>query len=431
VFCLFSQQKMRSKHTPTLHPVSDRLIHLRDSEVVLYRRENSGRWQARFKLSDHKWHRISTKHRDVSFAARVAVEAYDRARFLADAEFPITNKKFGAIATVVVEDLQARIKSGNGKVVFHTYVAAIQKYLLPFFKNYNIGSINYEALKKFDEWRTKEMGKKPRASTITNHNTALNRIFDYAVDMGYMGRQQVPSLRNDGSKGEARPAFTQAEFQSLVRYLKTWSKRGHQAKAREMRELLHDYVLILASTGMRHGTEAINLKWKHIHWITTDKQRYLQFMVKGKTGQRTLIARHDTQGHLERIQRRFEELKKYTFDELLKKNVDQYVFRLRNGEQCPNLAGTFRTLMKDSGLDKDKIGNKSRTLYSLRHTYAHFALLEDRMDHYALATQMGTSVKMIEQHYGHITPAHIAERIAGPRKAMDLAKPKQSRAGLI
>jgi integrase len=71
--------------------------------------------------------------------------------------------------------------------------------------------------------------------------------------------------------------------------------------------------------------------------------------------------------------------------------------------------------MKDSGLDKDRLGNKSRTLYSLRHTYAHFALLEDRMDHYALATQMGTSVKMIEQHYGHITPAHIAERIAGPR----------------
>ncbi len=37
------------------------------------------------------------------------------------------------------------------------------------------------------------------------------------------------------------------------------------------------------------------------------------------------------------------------------------------------------------------------------------------MDHYALATQMGTSVKMIEQHYGHITPAHIAEPLAGPR----------------
>jgi hypothetical protein len=32
-----------------------------------------------------------------------------------------------------------------------------------------------------------------------------------------------------------------------------------------------------------------------------------------------------------------------------------------------------------------------------------------------IATQMGTSVKMIEQHYGHITPAHIAAKLAGPR----------------
>lgn len=34
-----------------------------------------------------------------------------------------------------------------------------------------------------------------------------------------------------------------------------------------MRELLRDYVLILANTGIRHGTEAINLNWRHIEWF--------------------------------------------------------------------------------------------------------------------------------------------------------------------
>ena len=34
---------------------------------------------------------------------------------------------------------------------------------------------------------------------------------------------------------------------------------------------------------------------------------------------------------------------------------------------------------------------------------------------YTLAEQMGTSVKMIEQHYGHITPALKAQEIAGKR----------------
>ena len=34
-----------------------------------------------------------------------------------------------------------------------------------------------------------------------------------------------------------------------------------------------------------------------------------------------------------------------------------------------------------------------------------------RCRQYMLATQMGTSVKMIEEHYGHIVPVKNAERI--------------------
>lgn len=33
------------------------------------------------------------------------------------------------------------------------------------------------------------------------------------------------------------------------------------------------------------------------------------------------------------------------------------------------------------------------------------------MDVYFLAKQMGTSVKMIEDHYGHVTPVKNADRI--------------------
>jgi len=39
---------------------------------------------------------------------------------------------------------------------------------------------------------------------------------------------------------------------------------------------------------------------------------------------------------------------------------------------------------------------------------------------------MGTSVKMIEQHYGHVTPAQKADVIAGPRyEKRKTAKPAQ------
>jgi hypothetical protein len=37
------------------------------------------------------------------------------------------------------------------------------------------------------------------------------------------------------------------------------------------------------------------------------------------------------------------------------------------------------------------------------------------MDVYTLAKQMGTSVKMIEVHYGHLQPSQEADVIAGKR----------------
>ncbi len=393
--------------------INENLVHLRDGEVDLYRRENSGKWQARYKLSDKRWHRISTKEKNLDYASKVATEAYDRARFLAEEDVVITSKKFGAVANAVVKQLQDELDGGGGKSVYYTYITVINKYLIPFFKNYNVNGITYEALVDFDKWREKEMGKKPRASTITNHNTSLNRVLDYAVDMGYMSKVHMPKLQNDGTKSEARPAFTKTEYKSLTTFMTTWCKKGHMQKTKDMRELLRDYVLILANTGMRHGTEALGLKWKNIQWITTDGERYLQFTVEGKTGKRTLIARHNTQDYLERLQLRDPSISKLSFDNLLKKRVDEYVFRLRDGTTTENLNGTFRHLMRDSGLNKNSADGKNKTLYSLRHTYAHFAILEDNIDIYKLSKQMGTSVPMIEKYYGHVTPAHVASKLAG------------------
>ena len=182
-----------------------------------------------------------------------------------------------------------------------------------------------------------------------------------------------------------------------------------------MRRLLRDYVLILANTGIRHGTEALGLCWRDIAWITKSGERYLQLTVNGKTGKRTSIANHNTQDYLHRIQERRSNIAHLSFDNLLKKKLNEKVFVLEDGTATNSLAGTFRNLMRDSGLDKDRVPKEKRTLYSLRHTYAHFALLTDKMDVYTLARQMGTSVKMIEQHYGHLNPAMKADVIAGKR----------------
>ena len=51
-----------------------------------------------------------------------------------------------------------------------------------------------------------------------------------------------------------------------------------------------------------------------------------------------------------------------------------------------------------AGLLKDSIG-RERTIYSLRYTYATFRL-ENGTNVYWLKQYMGTSVQMIERHYG-------------------------------
>jgi hypothetical protein len=54
--------------------------------------------------------------------------------------------------------------------------------------------------------------------------------------------------------------------------------------------------------------------------------------------------------------------------------------------------------LKAAGLEYDTHGNK-RSIYSLRHTYATFRL-QHGTNVYWLKKNMGTSVAMIERHYG-------------------------------
>jgi integrase len=395
--------------------VNEKLAHARNGEVVLYKRGDSKRWQARFKLKDLKWHRVATKHVNIQFAAETACEAYDRARFLFDEKVPITSKRFDSVADIAVDEMERQLAAGVGKSVYNDYISVVKKYLKPFFGAKSINTIGYEEIKKYSDWRTVQMKKPPVASTVTTHISAFNRVFDCAVERGWIAAAQVPKMKNNGEKGVAREAFSLSEYKSLTSFMPKWATKGHTAKTREMRELLRDYVLILVNTGMRHGTETKDLKWRDIEWITKNKEQYLQITVTGKVGKRQLIARHSTEDYLKRIQQRQSNIAHLEFDTLLKRRLNEDVFKLRSGDTTANLSQTFNNLMRDSGLDADRDVKKRRSLYSLRHTYAHLALLKERMDVYTLAKQMGTSVKMIEQHYGHLQPSQQADVIAGKR----------------
>ena len=204
--------------------VNENLAHARGGEVVLYKRGDSKRWQARFKLKDLKWHRVATKHINIHYAAETACEAYDRARFLFDEKIPITSKRFDSVADIATEEMERQIAAGVGKRVYNDYIIVIRKYLKPFFGAKHINTIGYEEIKKFNEWRTLEMKKPPVASTVTTHISAFNRVFDCAVERGWIAAAQVPKMKNNGEKGVAREAFSLSEYKSLTSFMPKWAE---------------------------------------------------------------------------------------------------------------------------------------------------------------------------------------------------------------
>jgi integrase len=188
-------------------------------------------------------------------------------------------------------------------------------------------------------------------------------------------------------KSTSRPAFNTVEVAKLLQFMQTWAEQGRLAVEREMRPLLRDYTEMLLLTGMRHGTEAMGLCWKHVEWHTDKSVRYLRIWVNGKTGGRWLIAKHRAVDVLNRLRHRQKSVTHLTLDEVLASPVQSKLFVFSDGYQAPSLNGTFRRLMRDSGMALDANG-KNRTLYSLRHTYATQELFAGT-DIHTLAKQMG------------------------------------------
>jgi integrase len=117
-----------------------------------------------------------------------------------------------------------------------------------------------------------------------------------------------------------------------------------------------------------------------------------------------LLSFASTIDYLKRIHSRTDAIKNIPFDVMLKKKLDLPVFCLPDGSITEHLRQTFKAFLTEAGFLKCPKTGQDRKLYSLRHTNATFALVNDGMDIHALAKQMGTSIGMIERHYSHLTP---------------------------
>ncbi len=392
------------------------------NKLIVFRRPHSDKWQCRYFI-DGKWYRASTNEYNLDAAIQsanmVLIEAHIRNRM----NIAPTSRLFRDVAKIVVKQLHDEIEAGTSKPIYHDYIRIANRYLIPILGRKYIDRIDYQDLDELKERRIKIMGRIPTRSTLLNHNSILNRIFDEAIRRGFIKEEQRPKLDAKGRKTERRSEFTLEEVKILIHNFDAWVNEA-RTDSLALRQLMKDYVMTLIDTGARPGREIFELKWGQIKFAPNIENTIVLSIQMSKTGKRTAIGRAPMLEALRAIAHR-----NYgkSLEEVIDEYPNDYIYRyvefiskrqhkgIREAKfvKPSSFPRLFDSYLKRHNLLIDKATGKKRVMYSLRHTYATFALTYDQVPIHTLAKQMGTSVVMIEKHYSHLDALKAIEQLSG------------------
>lgn len=398
---------------------SEETVVVRPNEIRLVRRPDSDRWQAHYKVEAiGRWLRKATGTSDVEKARAIAEEKWMEARILARSGHPVLSKRFRAVAEIVQRELEAKIASdGTKRGSNNDYLATIKNYLIPFFGNYNVDRVTTEVFNDFCEWRRQKVGKELSQSAQSNHNAALNLVFDYAVEKGFMTTLQRPVLKNTGEAGGRRPDFSVKDVEAICAHLPGWVNDARLERSRMIRELLAVYIPFVAATGMRPGTEIEFLEWRHleVHKVGDEPVLYAHIQ-RGKTVKKGkpmgAVLHRSCWLLLEKIRQFTPEFADKTLYQVLAEKPALLIFRMRDGTQPNQLSKQFKQLLVELNLLDCPITGEERTLYSLRH-YAITQMVAKGLTAEQMQSQVRTSAVMIAKYYNHMQPLMNAAQFAG------------------
>jgi integrase len=391
--------------------------------LVIFRRADvkHRNWYCRVRLpKEDRYKTVSLKTADVDAARERAFDQDADVRFRIKHDVPIFNHPFSQIAKEYVELQERRVEAGQ--IAPHrvrVVRSVIQAQLNPYVGSIQITLVGQDRWLNYAAWRQKtwrekvereieerkKQGEQPRErplrvsdASIRTEMEVFRSIMRFAASKRHIPESHV--FRDKITLDKVRrEEFTPEEYRKLHTFARGWIKKAQTPVQTWYRTVAYNFVLIMCNTGMR-PTEAKNLRWRDVA-IRTDKQerKFVVLSVRGKKKYRSLVAVSSVAEYLERIRA----IAKAT-------GPDDFVFTTFKGKRAGLLYRLpLEELLTESGLRVSSSGSR-RSTYCFRHTYATFRLMEG-VDVYSLANQMGTSVKMIEEHYGHITPVKNAERI--------------------
>lgn len=114
-------------------------------------------------------------------------------------------------------------------------------------------------------WRQEDRAKTSTRGTIRrdvvrDELLAIRKFFRFALERGLCSERNVPYWRFDVEKeGAVRRRITQRDYAHFLNCIRIWKAKANNPKEHYHRELLHHFVLVIASSGLRSG-ELFGLK---------------------------------------------------------------------------------------------------------------------------------------------------------------------------
>ena len=277
-----------------------------------------------------------------------------------------------------------------------------------FFKDKPLQALSPDVLNEYQVWRTNHAGRKLAKPSMRFELTTIRAIMQYAASLKLLSFGSIPQmkLKKGLSKAsEVRPHFTGDEMEVMREKLRQWLGIYKNKDEKYQKYMMYSYIEVMTMTGMRTN-DTIDLRWKHITYfkkmVGNRSISYVNIIVSGKPTEDRKTRELTGQPHCVRQIQYWNRTCKWT-------DPDDLVFCEKRGVPW-KVSIPFKKMLIEFDMLCDSMGNV-RVPYSLRHTYATLRL-EAGIPIQLLAKQMGTSVKNIEDIYGHINLKDQVEKLS-------------------
>jgi integrase len=316
----------------------------------------------------------------------------------------------------------------------YTHLQNAERYFFEYFNDRELGMIDEPFIDDYWAWRQTINAKREKEGTLSIHSKttvapatlymekdSLNSFFKWAAKRNLIKRKPEIEMPMKNQRNR-RPTFSLDEYKQLLPKMREWANGVDpfvQKQQFYQRQLIRHAFQFCCYSGLR-TKELFLLKYKDISYFIDDngtKQMLIQIDKNTKTGYQAkprvpmLLANAVLQRWINgtKIAGNLYELAKHTDD-------DDYIFGNYWGRYFRGSARATAKMFNHAGLRLD-VSGAARSFYSGRHFYAsHRLLFGLNTSVFKLAENMGTSVEMIEKHYGQLKNQQNAVELTSKKK---------------